>query len=1604
VREQASTGAADMAGSIIRLEGQHWVNSQHTGGPGNPSITKLTDGGWVVTWQAKGPDGSGLGIYQQRYNADGAPVGGERLVNAHVTDGDQASPSVTQLTDGGWVVTWTSWHDFNGFGVFQQRYDNGGNPVGGEVRVNTTTQWNQADSSVTWLSDGGWVVTWTSLWQDDGSTTGIYQQRYDVNGNPIGGERLVNTTTGGDQDMPSVTGLPNGGWVVTWSSQGQDGSGYGIYQQRYDSAGNPAGEQLVNTEKGSDQFASSVTALEHGGWVVTWTSHGQDGSGYSIHQQRYDNSGNPVGGEVRVNTATTDNQQVPSVTALSDGGWVVTWTSNGQDGSGYGIYQQRYDYYGNPIGGEQLVNIGLTSGNQDLPTVAGLPDGSWVVAWYHETGGGIAQQRFRPVGSFGDGKERGVGTAGNEHFGVRAGGLGAGDSLEAGDGADTLMMIQPGTLDLTAPDILTGIDTVRGSVGDDSIIVDAGRFAAIAEFQGWDGADELRLAGGSFDLTQKVVTGFETVNGSNGNETVTVNAATLAAIGTLAGGDGNDELRLTAGTYDFTGGNVTGFETITGSSGDQTVRINAAYLAGVAAFHAGGGNDELHLLAGAYDLTQKLIDGFETVLGSTGDDVITVSAANLAAIGSLQGGGGNDELRLTAGAYDLTLGTVTGFKVIQGDGSSQTITINAAYLANLSGMHGGEGADELRLTAGAYDLTLGTVTGFETIRGSSGNEAITVDAAYLGTIHELQGGSGDDELILKAGTYDLSGRTIAGFETVSASGDDDIISISAANLAAIGMLTGGAGNDELRLSSGTYDLSGAALTGFETVRGSSGNEIITINAARLAGMGVGTLEGGAGADELRLTAGASNLSGVTLAGFETLAGSTGDDVITLNAANFATLGTLTGGDGSDVLNLTAGTYNLAGKVVASFETVSGSSGDDIITVSAANLAAIGTLQGGDGNDELRLTAGAHDLTQATISGFETVSGSESRDTFMMNAASLEDIRMLQGGGGNDELRLNGGTYDFSDTSIAGVEIITGSTGNDVITLSAAHVSAVGTLNGGNGSDELRLKAGSYDLTSLSIIGFETITGLEGDETIIVDAAYLVGITALQGGAGNDELRLKTGTYDLTGKGVAGFEKIIGSEDNDTLSVNAANIAGAGTLAGGAGTDELRLTGGNYDFSATEISGFEKVQLLAAASVTFSAQAKASALLVHSQSATSSLTLQGATFTEAERGQLFRQGIRSITDAGGTHTYAGPTFAGTATAQQVTSTGTIKPFADAVITASPGLDLTVSVTLSTTDHGELLNLSGGAYDAQTGVYTVTGDAAAVQAALRALTFDPRDRIAAVGNIETTRFALSLSDGLNEQTGTAEVEALAANLAPDAAQLNAWRVQENALAGTVVGDLTAGDPNPGDAVRFELADNAGGRFAVEGSKLVVADGKQLDYEKAASHRVVVRVKDKGGLATEKAFTIQVDDIAVEVIRGTSGADVLTGGAGRDVLYGGLGNDVLTGGAGQDVFVFSTKLNGKKNKDQIVDFNVKDDTIWLDDAVFKKLGKGTELKPGKLKAAFFKIADKAQDKDDYLIYNKKTGVLSFDADGSGAGKAVDFAQLKRGLALTAKDFFVI
>jgi hypothetical protein len=395
----------DVNGNKIELhqmQTEFQVNSNTDNRQMYPSITRLNDGGFVVSWQSFGQDGSGNGIYAQIYNADGTTKGGEFLVNTYITD-EQTFPSITGLNDGGFVVSWQSrFQDGSNYGVYAQIYNADGTTRGGEFQVNTYTPDHQQLPSITGLNDGGFVVSWHSNSQD-GSLNGVYAQIYNADGTTRGGEFLVNTYVNNHQYYSSITGLNDGGFVVSWESYFQDSSLTGIYAQIYNADGTKRGVEFqVNTYTTNDQMLSSITGLNDGGFVVSWHSNLQDGSNYGVYAQIYNANGTTRGGEFLVNTYITDGQMFPSITSLNDGGFVVSWQSNLQDHSGTGVYAQIYDADGTIRVGEFLVNTNTTD-YQRYPSITGLNDGGFVVSWDSEgqdgSLDGIFAQRFTANGT-----------------------------------------------------------------------------------------------------------------------------------------------------------------------------------------------------------------------------------------------------------------------------------------------------------------------------------------------------------------------------------------------------------------------------------------------------------------------------------------------------------------------------------------------------------------------------------------------------------------------------------------------------------------------------------------------------------------------------------------------------------------------------------------------------------------------------------------------------------------------------------------------------------------------------------------------------------------------------------------------------------------------------------------------------------------------------------------------------------------------------------------------------------------------------------------------------------------------------------------------------
>jgi hypothetical protein len=190
---------------------------------------------------------------------------------------------------------------------------------------------------------------------------------------PVGSQFRVNTATFLDQDHQKMTTLTNGGFVVTWedrsNTEGSVPVSPAIKAQVYAAGGAPVGgEILVNTAISGPQISPQITALEGGGFVVTWEDSsfgvggaGGDTSGSALKAQVFNAAGGKVGSEILVNTATADGQNTQQITALADGGFVVTWqdfSHVGGDPSGTAVKAQVFDAAGGKTGSEILVNTG----------------------------------------------------------------------------------------------------------------------------------------------------------------------------------------------------------------------------------------------------------------------------------------------------------------------------------------------------------------------------------------------------------------------------------------------------------------------------------------------------------------------------------------------------------------------------------------------------------------------------------------------------------------------------------------------------------------------------------------------------------------------------------------------------------------------------------------------------------------------------------------------------------------------------------------------------------------------------------------------------------------------------------------------------------------------------------------------------------------------------------------------------------------------------------------------------------------------------------------------------------------------------------------------
>lgn len=486
---------------------------------------------------------------------------------------------------GSYAATETKAQIFTGKGVLE----------GGKIPVNTTLIYGQYASAVTGLANGNVVVAWrdeSGLVDSRGNPTysnGIKGQIFDATGAKVGTEMSLNTTTKGVRDAPEISKLANGGFVVSWQTATNaktDVNERDIYGQVFNAAGAKVGKEfLINTTVAGWQSDSMITGLANGGFVVSWIDRGIIGATTPepvVKAQIFSASGVRSGGEFEIAAAGS-----PTITGLASGDFVVSWTERARDGSGMfssDIAGQLYSSVGAKVGEQFQINA-ETLGNQVELSVSALAKGEFVVSWHDEKVGVKAQMFALSTSSILE--TQGVTVLDTVAKFASYDRIVAADTPERQGETVYLQVTDAGKLDLakalegqravsiTASDkgneIIAGAkddtlyggagaDTLRGGGGDDTL-QDSNTYASDADL----------LVGGAGNDTITSLGGEDTIEGGAGDDRIAL--YDIGRTATIDGGEGRDVL---AGAYDITRLTISNVEVLEAGS----VVATAAQLAG----------------------------------------------------------------------------------------------------------------------------------------------------------------------------------------------------------------------------------------------------------------------------------------------------------------------------------------------------------------------------------------------------------------------------------------------------------------------------------------------------------------------------------------------------------------------------------------------------------------------------------------------------------------------------------------------------------------------------------------------------------------------------------------------------------------------------------------------------------------------------------------------------------------------------------------------------------------------------------------------------------------------------------------------------------------
>jgi hypothetical protein len=688
-------------------------------------------GDFVVAWASAGQDGTGSGIYAQRFDAAGNKLGSELQVNSTFL-GDQVEAAVVKGADGSFVVSWSGpildilGITILGEGIYFQRFDASGNPVGGEQQVALALLEDFSQPSIAMNTAGDFKISWTRAF-GDGSGDGVFARQFHANGSPDGGVFQVNVTSAGDQNDSTVAYDGTGNLIVTWTSAGQDGSGTGVYGRRFDSGGSAlGGEFQIHTTTAGNQSEASVAADSAGDFVVSWTSQGQDGSGLGIYAQRFNAAGARVGSEFLVN-ATTAGDQHESRTAMdAAGNFTIAWTGAGQDsGATDGIYFRQYDSSGTAISPETLVNRTI-AGNQSDPSLAINDSGAMVVAWSGNGPGdadGVLFQRYvdgpntAPVNTV-PGTQTTVEDTTLVFSSGGSNGISIADASAAGNSVQVTLTATSGTVTLSG---LTGLTftagdgtadtsmTFRGTIANINTALNGLSFTPTLDFAGAAAVaittNDLGYSGtGGAMATATSVTinvtpvndHVPTITSNGGGAAASVSVAeNTSAVTTVVGTDA--DLPTPTLSYSISGGADAGRFAIDASTG----ALSFVAAPNFEAPSDSDGNNVYQVIVrasdGTFAATQTIavavtnVNEAPTVVVPTAQSTpfgtalpFSITGGRAITLADVDAGNAPIELTLTADHGTLTLAQTTGLTFVAGDGIADSAMIVRGSVAALN--------------------------------------------------------------------------------------------------------------------------------------------------------------------------------------------------------------------------------------------------------------------------------------------------------------------------------------------------------------------------------------------------------------------------------------------------------------------------------------------------------------------------------------------------------------------------------------------------------------------------------------------------------------------------------------------------------------------------------------------------------------------------------------------------------------------------------------------------------------------------------------------------------------------------------------------------------